>query len=1138
MSAVKAPSCAPSKTFWLELTGQQSLASHQYVLSEVREDGNDVVTPLEVCQKHTGRKGPILAGHVEQPKKRSLVLRLTGDETINVPIIDGESIGPYALKAPQRRYQDSLMVSLHPTLFCDAGELTHPRPMSGYEEVIGAPLRTGWVYVFFRGRLWRELSVFTRESAAPVLRDTSVEQARAVSPEAANDRKAIGPELDVIHVPARLNGADVYSEVYLAFSETQWSWEYIRALERDAGLIATRCRSARAIRAFLEGQPSLDGDWKRLDEMPAMRARDSAIESDVTFPGQWLHDVDGVKSQQAQDALTAQRDAIEADEPVVDADYFIQTPSLYPRWRQLHLQNEALPTIQAGNDVFGSLRDRHLITLHLRDSLQAARHLAQQMNAALALMLALVDNVKKRPFGVTAELFHNNFRRETLPDGSANPLYIDGGWFDNRIDDSEDGRLKRTLYDVERSALREFFTEAQGALVRLLNDERPQNLTATLRDLFALESGNAAAGYVQTGPLLQVLSLPAHRADPLVLPQETGANGNDEAAATALKIATGEHPLGVMLLPFQSRSDECRVGDATLLNLKSLVEALEDRSQNMRALEPNVLRSIADHQEQSRAPDGEAIAGFVGRGTSAFSSVAGEISQWWLTQVQTELTLRGAAFTADINRIKSAFEGFAEAAIPGRTTLQLEGADEGRTYIVLEVLDEQGNTLTSGAAVGAALKVSDVDMFDGVVKHQPVKRFMHQVTTHPGGLPGVLVVFDLWNLWRSVEALDNVNTRNVTGFLSAFADLGVSSAQLAALVPQRSARIAAEIKNLKSEAKWFTAITNTVNVADETAEEVTRSKLQAYGWVAGMFTVTLMVVDSVFSFVNGRHGLGVAQFVKAGGVATMTSSDVIAARLLTPAATRAMRRSTMLAARNALGRLIPAAARWTGTVASGWVTALGFGIYVIGEAVYYRLSDDAVSRWLRSGPFSGDSADQKPTLESETVAYIELIKAMTPVSFQRLPTEGLNDWLDNHGLSKWQNEAESILTFASPALAITGEPAEIEMELSWEQEHFRIVGKNPAGGLMKLHLGSRSGRMISGIEHDFDEKRNAIDFMIGRTQLSDLVLGGRHERIVTHYSVKRLSLIFDVDVWRRGSETYEKQQVAHIMEDLDVEWQR
>ena len=100
MSAVKAPSCAPSKTFWLELTGQQSLAGHEYVLNEISEDGKEVVTPIEICGKHKGRKGPILAGHVEQPKKRSLVLQLKGDETINVPVIDDESIGPYPLCQP------------------------------------------------------------------------------------------------------------------------------------------------------------------------------------------------------------------------------------------------------------------------------------------------------------------------------------------------------------------------------------------------------------------------------------------------------------------------------------------------------------------------------------------------------------------------------------------------------------------------------------------------------------------------------------------------------------------------------------------------------------------------------------------------------------------------------------------------------------------------------------------------------------------------------------------------------------------------------------------------------------------------------------------------------------------------------
>jgi hypothetical protein len=1136
MSAVKAPSCAPSKSFWLELTGQQSLAGHEYVLSEIGDDGDEIVTPIGLCEKYNGRMGPILKGHVEQPKTRSLVLQLNGEETINVPVMGQEPIGPVALKAPQRNYQDNLMVSVHPTLFCDSGELTRPRPLSGYEETIGAPLRTGWIYVFFRGRLWRELSATTSQDAAPVLRDTAVAQTRSASPEAANDRRATGPELDVIHVPARLNGTDVYSDVYFAFSETQWSWEYITALELDPGLIAIRCRSAMAIRAFLQGQPSLHGHWNRLDEMPAMRARNSAIESDVVLPAQWLRDLDGANLQQSQDALIAQRDAIETDEHLVNADYFIETSSLYPGWRQLHLQGELLPTVTAGTDVFSTLRSRHLMTFHLRDTLQAARHLAQQMNAALALILALVNNVKKRPFGVTAELFHNNFRRETLPDGSANPLYIDSGWLDNRIDDSEEGRLQRTLYDVERAALRCFLKEAQAALVRLLNDERPENLTATLRDLFALESSNAAAGYVQTGPLLQVLSLPAHRADPLMLPQESGANVDDEAAEMALKIAKGEHPLGVMLLPFHTNLDECQVGDATVANLKSLIKALEDRSQNARVLEPNVLRSIADHQEQTRAPDVEAIAGHVDSAATAFSGVAGGISQWWLTRIQTELTKRGAAFTADINRIKGAFEGFAETAIPGKTTLHLEGADEGRTYIVLEVLDEQGNTLTSGAAVGAALRVVDVDAFDGVIKHQPVKRFMHQAATNPGGLPGILVVFDLWNLVVSVERR-NESADGMLRIGSALADLAISSAQLVTFLPGKPSWLSPHVASWSREAKWFTRLSQGFNSRDQFAQAVVRNQLQAAGWVAGMFTTALMVSDSISSFVNGRWGTGSAQLIKAGGLATMVNADIIAARLLTPTGRRSVERTSVQAAQAAIGRLMPTAARWTGTVASGYVTALGFGIYVVGEIAYYRLMDDAVSGWLRAGPFSGDPDGQTDELASESGAYIALVKAMTPVSLKRIPHNGVGEWLKERKLTNWQNEAEAVLSFASPALAITGEPADMKLVLSYEQEHYRLLGSDPAGGRRTRTIARKSGTIRQSIHNDYDEHRQSIDFMIGKSQLSDFTPQSDYERVETRYKVNSLSLTFTVDVWQRAAGKYESQEVTHTMEDLDVEWQ-
>ena len=592
-----------------------------------------------------------------------------------------------------------------------------------------------------------------------------------------------------------------------------------------------------------------------------------------------------------------------------------------------------------------------------------------------------------------------------------------------------------------------------------------------------------------------------------------------------------------MLLPFQNTSGKCQVGDATLSNLKFMVEALEDRSQDMRVLEPNVLRSMADHQEQTRAPDGEALTGQARSATFAFSSVAGEISQWWLTRIQTELTHRGAAFTADINRIKGAFEGFAETAIPGKTTLQLEGAEEGRTYIVLEVLDEHGNTLTSGAVVAASLKVADVDVFNGVVKQQPVKRFIHQMTTHPARLPSILVVFDVWNLQSAVNASAGAG-RYLAGAVSALADLGLSSAHIVSLVQTKPKWLAPVVENWKQEAKWFSAMTNKVNIADEMAEEIVRNKLQAAGWVAGMFTTALMVSDSIVSFANGRWGTGSAQLIKAGGVATMVNADIIAARLMTPAGRRAVERTSVQAAQAALGRLMPAATRWAGTVASGYVTALGFAIYVVGETAYYRLMDDAVSEWLRAGPFSGVLDEQTDALASESDAYIALVKAMTPVSLKRISESSVADWLKARKLTHWQNEAEAVLSFASPALAITGKPAEIELVLSYEQEHYRILGPNPAGGWRTETIARKSGTILQGIDNHYDEQRQSINFMIGKSQLSDFTPQSDYERVETRYRVESLSLAFTVDVWQRDAEQYEGQEVTHTMEDLDVEWQR
>ncbi|PAV25933.1 hypothetical protein CF392_08130 [Tamilnaduibacter salinus] len=1134
MSTVERSGCAPSANIWLELIGQQSMANHQYLVVKHAEEG-DSETPMAECPDHQGRRGPILQASAEETQKRSLILRLEGDEAIDLPLMEQNDLGPHDLRPPQREHQDNLMVAVHPTLFCDAGELTHPRPLTGYEEAIPAPIRTGWVYVFFGDRLWREVAVMADPEQPPVFRDTAIESARTAS-EPIHERPAVGPELDVLHLPARMKGADVSGDIQLAFSETQWSWDYIEALEGDRELRSDRCRDARALKAFIERQADeLYNDWTYIDHMRSLRGRDHPVERDVTCPGHWLRDVDGSRTQGDKEELVEQRDAIEADEDVVEASYYVGTPTLYPRWRQAHLNGEALPEMGAGVDVLAPLRDRHILTLHLRDPLYAARHLVGQINASMALLLDLVDHVKKRPFGVTAELFHNNFRRQTLPDGSTNPLFIEDGWLDNRLDESDSGRLLRTVYDAERRAIRAFVRDAQMALVRLLNDGQPGNLAAVLRDLFALESGNSVAGYFQSGPMLQVLSLPANRVDPLILPQEFDADSGDEAASLALAIARGEHLLGKLLLPFQENVAECRAGDATVASLKAMADGLNDQQKELRVLEANVVRELAAHQDDTQAPDAAAITGVARIGSHAFQSIAGELGQWWLSTVQKELQQKGATFTAEVSRIKGAFEGFAEAAIPGRTQVQIEGSDDGRAFVVLDVVDESGQTLTSGAAVGASLRLAEAGALDGTVKHQSVKHWLHQSTTSPIGLPGILVVFDLWNVVNTTF-YTSFSARQSAGVISALVDLGVSSSQVVALLPNQPERLASQVSRWKQEAQWFTRLAEQFGSNDRYAKAVVRNHLEAGGWVAGMFTAALIASDAATSFANRRWGTGSTQLIQAGGIATMTNADLIAARILTPAGRRAVERSSVQAAQATLGRLIPAAARWTGTVASGYVTALGFAIYVLGEAAYYRLKDDAVSQWLRAGPFSGDREEQTDALRNEATAYLELVKAMTPIALKRIDDEPLSQWLQARNLGVWDGEAESVLTFASPALAITGEPAAIDLEIAYEQVHDRILGPNPAGGWRTNTLATRSGRIGRAIEERYDPQRQAIDFMIGKAQLPDLTPLDRHERVTTRYTVKRLSLTFTVDVWQRETQDYKTQTITHTMEDLDVQW--
>ena len=1126
MSVIKPPSCTPSRTYWLELIGENSLDGHQYCLVN-NETPSPSPEPMEPCADHQGRMGPILAGSLDAPAPRSLILELRGDENVVVPLLENEQIEPVALRPPQRNYQDSLMVAVHPTLFCDAGELSYPRPMTGHEECIAAPLRTGWVYVFFRGRLWRELFVITEEKSSPVMRDTNLARFRQGKEGSKDERPPVGPEVDTIHIPARLLGQDVYDDVELAFSDTQWAWRHIEALESHDELRRTRCRNARDVRGFLRRVAgAMFPSWHRVDDLTPMRARGNPLERDIYMPNQWLRDIDGSDTRKLLDEILVQRQAIESDQAVVDADMGIYPQTLVPRWRHLHLKGDTLPEIPEGVDVFDTLRGRHLLSLTLRDPLFATRHLIQYVNESLALLLELVNNVKKRPFGVTAELFHNNFRRKSLPDGSSNPIYLSDSWFDNRLDESEDGRLLRTVYEVERAALRRILIEAQGVLVRLLEDTRSENLTAVLRDLFDAEPGSDVAGYVQAGPLLQILGLKVGRIDPLMLPQDAGsvrAAGADEMNESLM---VGEHALGALILPFRTSTEQLP-GDANKEKLEAMISALQNRTESMRLVEAEVLRSMSDYMDKTSAPELSEMFSDTRFGMHTLSAPFAEIGQWWLAGVQEKLTTTGVIFEAKVSQVKGAFEGYAEAAIPGKTTVHLNGANDGKVFMLVEVIDEQGSTLTSGAAVGATLKLADAQGFEQAAKGRPIGQLLHRTLVSPMGLPPFLVVLDLFN-FASAFSHPDIGLRREVGIASAGFDLVVSVGQLVSLVPKRTSWLDRQVGVWKQEARWFSRMSESLNSENRFAQTVVRSKLQAAGWLAGNLTASIMVWDSAKNALDGRFKLAAADLTKAVGVGVVNSSDIIAGRILTPMGRQMVQRTGERTVATALVAKAATALGWGGTVSAGWVTIIGLGIYGMGQWLYYAVKDDAVSRWLRGGPFSGNPEDQTPDLSEEDAAYLGLVKAMMPPSITRVTGSAMKDLLQDIGLNCWEGKSESVFSFSAPALAISGEPASIQWELEYERTVYRPLGR---AGTEKV---ATEQGVTSHVDYRFDDS-HTLHFVVAESQLPEMNPDkSQNEYVVTDYKVKSLELSFQVNVWDRHKQAYDTRQITEQLTDLDI----
>lgn len=305
--------CKEPEKLYVEVAGTDVHPGHGLVLEK---NGEPVSTlSMEQRQWHQRYECEYAVGAAER-FDHTLTLTVEKEQggTLRLPLLDEPH--PTRLSAYT---QPNLLFPIYPL-----AEMPRVEGEAGH-----ALLRPGYVYVFWKGILWRELQ--TDENGK--LRDIDLphyrELAKSEGSAAVDEREPAGVVLDTLWVPARFQtvGAAQWTigDVELAWSEEQWSWQYIESLESGQEIIhlpasyreltgipaygkkgaqainarrQARCRSLDMLEGYEYhrrfGPEKVSGtDWVTLNDAAPCRRRDPDREKDATNPAVVAQALDG-----------------------------------------------------------------------------------------------------------------------------------------------------------------------------------------------------------------------------------------------------------------------------------------------------------------------------------------------------------------------------------------------------------------------------------------------------------------------------------------------------------------------------------------------------------------------------------------------------------------------------------------------------------------------------------------------------------------------------------------------------------------------------------------------------------------------------------------------------------------------------
>lgn len=527
----KGPACEGEKLI-IEVLGKDHPQGHHLCLFDTADTERRQQLEDEVSNETRGDSVLHVWDWADEPDCNVwLEIDAEEDEPIQVPLFEAISASPR-----RGRREDNVVCPVMPLSLIPVDEPIDEAPDINAH---AAPVRPGYLYVFFNGQLWRELHIRVDEAGATTFHDVRLSDYRQEdAPLSEDKRDAVGTALKELWLPVMSEGHSLRSRIEIAFSEVQWPADRIHYLESDSS--ARRERLARLFSMHLRGSRvdrsgpdhhSTDrsntartrpGSLLALEDVAPQRARDPLVEMQLPSVRSFLQDLDGTYGQTCYDMAREEQARLQEEGESLDRAWLesqaTQTElGLTAELRRAALEDllsedtdepsngELWDALEAGEDTLADARDRLIPGLTLDDPVYPLRRALNQANAGRDYQQMVLSCVRQRPHHDSAELV----QQAILPirmGGEHNPLHR----YTQELDLSLSGKLYTALGGAHRGLATNATKTAQKRLLERVQDK---GLQINLSDHFSLTGTDAVSGPVLMAEIFGALLHDAEQTD-------------------------------------------------------------------------------------------------------------------------------------------------------------------------------------------------------------------------------------------------------------------------------------------------------------------------------------------------------------------------------------------------------------------------------------------------------------------------------------------------------------------------------------------------------------------------------------------------------------------------------------------------